>query len=330
MLPLFHMFRSWFLRIFRTRNIIIISEHKVRHMPVSGRMQCGIALATIAVMGWACFTTGTFVASHDMRKEKTLAATTPQPAQLLLSNTQDPRVAQLQQRVAQLEKDKQMFLDTVRITTNGKIDAMKEIISTTGLNPDTLSKQASKKTKVVTKDKTGANNQGGPFVPVDPDFQKKQEALIGQLNKLMNLHDVISHMPLARPIHKAQTMSGFGTRSDPFTRRTAMHTGMDFSGPSGSKIYATNAGVVTFAGYRREYGNMVDIDHGYGLSTRYGHMSSIAVARGGRVKLGQNIGMQGSTGRSTGPHLHYEVRYNDRPLNPKKFLDAAGKVQDVL
>ena len=118
----------------------------------------------------------------------------------------------------------------------------------------------------------------------------------------------------------------FGKRVDPIKRVFAKHNGMDFAGKSGEKIISPSAGRVIFAGKFSSYGNTLIIDHGYGLTTRYGHLSRINVGVGDDVKKEQVIATQGTTGRSTGPHLHYEVRYNNVPLNPKKFLQAGQEI----
>ena len=116
--------------------------------------------------------------------------------------------------------------------------------------------------------------------------------------------------------------SPFGVRTDPFLGRPAMHTGIDLRGDIGEPAHATAAGKVTIAGWDGGYGNMVEIDHGNGLATRYGHLSEIDVKVGQIVRIGQVIGKIGSTGRSTGPHLHYETRINGEPVDPQKFLRA--------
>jgi murein DD-endopeptidase MepM/ murein hydrolase activator NlpD len=121
-------------------------------------------------------------------------------------------------------------------------------------------------------------------------------------------------------------MSPFGKRVDPFNRKWSMHPGLDMAGPSGSKILATNEGIVIAASRVAGYGNMVDIEHKFGIVTRYAHLSKISVTEGDKVKKGQVIGVQGSTGRSTGDHLHYEVRIEDSPVNPVKFLKAGRYV----
>ena len=120
--------------------------------------------------------------------------------------------------------------------------------------------------------------------------------------------------------------SGFGVRFDPFTRRPAFHSGLDFAGGFMTPVMSTGPGVVSFTGVRAGYGNTIEIDHGGGLKTRYAHLAGIAVRAGQRVAVGQRIGAMGSTGRSTGPHLHYEVWVNGRPQNPDRFVKAGEYV----
>jgi murein DD-endopeptidase MepM/ murein hydrolase activator NlpD len=122
-------------------------------------------------------------------------------------------------------------------------------------------------------------------------------------------------------------MSGFGYRSDPFNHHSAMHPGLDLAGPIGTPIYATADGVVLRAGWNSGgYGNLVEIDHGRGITTRYGHMSAILVRPGDRITRGQQVGRMGSTGRSTGSHLHYEVRIDGRAVNPMPFMKSTDYV----
>ena len=130
-------------------------------------------------------------------------------------------------------------------------------------------------------------------------------------------------IPSIQPLPNATFTSAFGVRSDPFRGSAAMHAGIDLASPSGTPIYATADGVVDRAEWFGGYGNMVEIDHGKGVSTRYGHMSRIATQDGKRIKRGDLIGYVGSTGRSTGNHLHYEVRIDGRAVNPVPFLQSA-------
>ena len=131
-------------------------------------------------------------------------------------------------------------------------------------------------------------------------------------------------IPSIQPIANFTFTSAFGVRSDPFRGSAAMHAGIDLSSPSGTPIYATADGVINRAEWFGGYGNMVEIDHGKGIATRYGHMSRIVARSGDRVKRGELIGYVGSTGRSTGNHLHYEVRIDGHAVNPMPFLQSAN------
>lgn len=132
-------------------------------------------------------------------------------------------------------------------------------------------------------------------------------------------------IPSSKPVNLGISLSsGFGVRSDPFRGGAAMHSGVDIPGPVGTPIYATADGVVGRTGWVGGYGNLVELEHGQGIQTRYGHLSQIVATPGSRVKRGQLIGMMGSTGRSTGSHLHYEVRLDGRAVNPTPFLRTDG------
>ena len=120
--------------------------------------------------------------------------------------------------------------------------------------------------------------------------------------------------------------SGFGMRQDPFVRGPAMHTGLDIRADAGEPARATAAGTVTMAGWNGGYGKMVEVDHGNGLASRYGHLSQIDLYVGDKVRIGDIVGRLGSTGRSTGPHLHYETRIDGEAVDPQKFLNAGAKL----
>ena len=133
-------------------------------------------------------------------------------------------------------------------------------------------------------------------------------------------------VPSSKPVNIATFTSGYGVRSDPFRGSAAMHAGIDLAGPYGTPIYATADGIVEKAEWSGGYGNMVEIDHGKGLETRFGHLSRILVHEGQKVTRGTLIALMGSTGRSTGSHLHYEVRIDGRAVNPVPFLQSADYV----
>jgi murein DD-endopeptidase MepM/ murein hydrolase activator NlpD len=137
---------------------------------------------------------------------------------------------------------------------------------------------------------------------------------------------VLRSIPLFAPLDSFSLMSGFGARSDPFTGQAAMHYGLDLSAPLRTPVMATAPGTVVVAGWRSRYGRMVEIDHGNGLRTRYAHLYKINVRRGQKVDFREPIGLLGSSGRSTGPHVHYEVLVNGEPTDPNKFLRAGKDV----
>lgn len=157
---------------------------------------------------------------------------------------------------------------------------------------------------------------------VSAEIQKRETQLTVLENLLMNRNLQKQVMPAGRPIQSGWLSSYFGYRTDPFTGRRAFHAGLDFAGKRGSKVEAVAAGVVTWAGSRYGYGNLVEINHGNGYVTRYGHNEKVLVHVGDTVKKGQVISLMGSTGRSTGPHVHFEVIHNGRVVNPLKFVQA--------
>lgn len=173
--------------------------------------------------------------------------------------------------------------------------------------------------------------QGGPLVPVkvDPNggpFESLVYRLQTTLVEADRLRRTVEVLPLRRPLRgDADTTSGFGYRVDPFTRGMAMHTGIDFKDEHGAPVRATAAGTVSTAEWSGGYGNMVEIDHGHGLATRYAHLSALSVTEGQRVEVGTVVGRLGSTGRSTGPHLHYEMRVDGDAVDPLRWLRAGTR-----
>jgi murein DD-endopeptidase MepM/ murein hydrolase activator NlpD len=142
------------------------------------------------------------------------------------------------------------------------------------------------------------------------------------LVRLTALQKVTSSLPLASPLDQFHITSTYGKRQDPFTKAWAFHGGLDLGAPAGSQVLATAPGIIAVAGPSGPYGNMVEIDHGMGVITRYGHLKSVAVAVGDEVGFRQKVGVIGSSGRSTSRHLHYEIRVDGAPHDPGRFLDA--------
>jgi murein DD-endopeptidase MepM/ murein hydrolase activator NlpD len=173
---------------------------------------------------------------------------------------------------------------------------------------------------------------GGPFVPVKLSanagpFERQLYRLNITRAQMDRLNRTLALVPYRKPVlGEVEFTSGFGIRLDPFLGRPAMHTGLDFRASIGDPVRATANGKVVTAGWAGGYGRMVEIDHGNGLSTRYGHLSQINVKVGEHVKIGQVVGEVGSTGRSTGPHLHYETRIDGEAVDPQKFLRAGVRL----
>jgi murein DD-endopeptidase MepM/ murein hydrolase activator NlpD len=174
---------------------------------------------------------------------------------------------------------------------------------------------------------------GGPYVPAANDanaFEKQIYRINLARTSVERLNATLATVPIRKPVFGEIDMSSpFGTRMDPFVKGPAIHTGIDMRGDPGDPVRATAAGTVTVAGWNGGYGKMVEIDHGNGLTTRYGHMSAIDVTLGQKVRIGQIVGKIGSTGRSTGPHLHYETRVDGEAVNPEKYLRAGLRLGNV-
>ncbi|MBI1175611.1 MAG: peptidoglycan DD-metalloendopeptidase family protein [Sideroxydans sp.] len=184
--------------------------------------------------------------------------------------------------------------------------------------------------------------QGGPYIPAPQQQDISLDSMnqqLGSLSQLMNdrndklvaletllMQDQLSKrmFPSAAPVKHGWYSSNFGWRIDPFTGKQAMHEGVDYMVPTGTPVFASAGGIVTYADLHPQYGNMVEIDHGNGIVTRYAHASKLLVRDGQMVRRGQEIALSGSTGRSTGPHLHFEVRYKGVAQNPVRFLQKAA------
>lgn len=173
---------------------------------------------------------------------------------------------------------------------------------------------------------------GGPFLPARDDLEEASlvddaNSVLQALNRLEAARSALESAPVHRPIAgSARMSSNFGNRRDPFTGRRAFHAGIDFPSPTGTTVTAAGGGKVTFAGRKSGYGNVVEISHPDGLMTRYAHLSAIMVKKGENVAAGSTIARVGSTGRSTGPHLHFEVRRAGEPLDPTRYLSAGKRL----
>jgi murein DD-endopeptidase MepM/ murein hydrolase activator NlpD len=197
--------------------------------------------------------------------------------------------------------------ESFREVARRAVGELRRLLCSTGLNIERLFPQL------------GTNHaEGGPFVAPKSDQLSQVSP-----DKLEIIRKLLKSLPLAIPLDYYQLESRFGPRYDPFNHRLSFHTGLDLSAPYMSPVYATAPGVVTYAGYYSDYGKVVEIDHGNGIATLYAHLHRFTVAVGQTVAEHDQIGLLGSTGRSSGPHVHYEVRVNDEPQDPAKFIGLA-------
>ena len=237
------------------------------------------------------------------------------------------QVARLEDEVKQLRTRREMAQVWLKDWVLGSTEALEQLFVETGVDLEQLLQR-------VAAPEAGL---GGPLqvAAVDPAGGRPAQALPGDpmrtdIRRLATLQRLARVLPLASPLDHFNLSSGFGKRRDPFTKGWAYHAGLDLGAAPGSQILATAPGEVTQAGPTGDYGNMVEIDHGMGITTRYAHLKKVEVAVGDHVQFRQPVGVIGSTGRSTALHLHYEVRIDDVAYDPARFLDAGRLVVGIF
>jgi len=231
------------------------------------------------------------------------------------------------QRVQYTLMDQERIISAAEGYARSRAERLRLAFRLAGLNPDSYAGRG--------------GNLGGPLIEakdpralaavldVDESFAVRIQRASLNMADMRGLTSAARNLPFFRPTSAAAQSSSYGVRLDPFTRRPAFHSGLDFPGAGFTPIYATAPGVVSFTGVRSGYGNTVELDHGNGFKTRYAHLAGFNVRVGQRVTVGQRIASMGSTGRSTGPHLHYEVWVNGRAQNPNRYLKAGEYVQQA-
>ncbi len=252
-------------------------------------------------------------------ENSSLPALAPDSAKLAFSNQFEGNVRALEARLSSIHESQRDLVAGFENEADKTIDALEALIEKTGLDANKLVSRASK----------GASAAGGPLIPLPgsnamdaPEFKK----LSSRLGRLEMLRKTLFGLPLADPLDSFYVSSNYGYRRDPFTRAKAFHSGLDMVAPHGSPIRASAPGKVIFAGRNGPYGNMIELDHGNGIHSRYGHMSKITVRLGEQVGLRGLIGLVGNTGRSGTSHLHYEVWVDGQPSNPQNFMRAGENV----
>jgi murein DD-endopeptidase MepM/ murein hydrolase activator NlpD len=274
-----------FRKLFQPRDIFLHDGKQLRRIRVSAPVQVSAALAGLLLLLWSVFAA------------TQLLAAAPAPAN-------HAEIARMERQVEAMQADVQ----AIKQVTQQRYQITAREVKKLGLDPKRF---------------TGT---GGPFEAVqplksaDPNFKQ----LFTSWKKLDQLEQGTIAIPSIEPVKGTSFTSGFGVRSDPFRGRAAMHAGIDLAGPIGTPIYATADAIVGRSEWANGYGNLIELNHGRGIQTRYGHLTRSIVNAGQRVKRGDLIGYMGSTGRSTGSHLHYEVRIDGKAVNPIPFMQANG------
>ncbi|MDA1107402.1 MAG: M23 family metallopeptidase [Proteobacteria bacterium] len=230
-------------------------------------------------------------------------------------------------QVAEIKDAQFTLMAQIQERTKGNAYRLEQAIKLTGLNLNTLGGKTNAGVggPLMAASKP-ATKTGNPFADMNDMFEDSVAEMETQMSRWARLEGLFEHLPIVAPINTGQLSSRFGKRQDPFTNRWATHNGLDLSAPLNTPAYSTAPGKVTFAGRNGPYGYMVEIDHGLGLTTRHGHLNKLLVKSGEQVGLRHKIGLVGSSGRSTGPHLHYEVMFQGKPHDPARFLEAGKYV----
>ena len=231
------------------------------------------------------------------------------------------RVETLERKLASVREQGAGVFEKLSSRTEDGLERVRKTVEMTGI-------ESGKLVKRVAANYEGA--RGGPLVELADDevdaLTKQASTLSRKMERMLALQKALGHMPLSAPVESYWISSYYGKRRDPYTDEWAMHEGLDLAADAGSDVRATAPGRVVSVGTRGGYGRMVKIDHGLGLTTVYGHMRNVSVENGERVDHRAKVGELGSTGRSTGPHVHYEVRMDGQPIDPTNFLKAGKHV----
>ena len=276
-----------FRNFFKPRDFFFYDGKALRRVSVGVPVQVMGALAALLLVMWSVFAA----------------------AQLATVNPADSaQVARMAQQVEAMEAD----VAAIKQAADKRFQLTEREVRKLGIDPKRLASGS------------GYEGTGGPFEAVQPlkaaDPQYKQ--LFMSWKKLDQIEQGTIAIPSTEPVKGSAFTSGYGVRSDPFRGRAAMHAGIDLAGPIGTPIYATADAIVGRSEWANGYGNLIELNHGRGIQTRFGHLSRSLVSAGQRVKRGDLIAYMGSTGRSTGSHLHYEVRIDGKAVNPVPFMQS--------
>jgi len=311
-----------FLWILTPRELILRQRDRIYGLRLSTKTQAIFLSFMMLSMSWLIYSSLFYVKFDQIiaLKNKKISELSDN---LYLAKKDQKKLGQLKQDYA---KTMAAFLEN----TNNNLETLEKTLLTAGLDPNELVGRSIRN-----------NPSGGPFIPEISGDQNKFVLKIkpkkkGTSNKVNNnikrleaLQNIMPSIPLVSPIDYYWVSSNYGKRKDPINKRNAIHYGIDLVAQTNTTIMATAPGIITFAGVRARYGKMVEIDHGYGIKTRYGHLHKITKKKGEEVDFQEEIGKLGSSGRVTGPHVHYEILYDYKALNPAKFINAGKNVYKI-
>lgn len=338
-----------FKHIFSKKKIVIISEHNTVNINIPTYVQLVVLLFIIGASIWFPYSAGR-VAGYDVKSENEMVLienydnveyrvhqieknlnTLEQYMKALKSTGVSVKRSEVEEEGSSLNqtqhRDKLSMLEEKQYklvadfykNTESRIDVIEDVLKSVKIDYTSAAKAAGIDKHV-----------GGPYIPIDSTEEAKNyfigEEFAENFKYLFYLKKMANKLPLMSPLDKPRVTSHYGARRDPIRKTRAMHSGIDLVSDRDASVYVTAPGVVISAGRHGAYGKMVKVKHESGFETRYAHLKMVNVYAGQKVKRGDVIGIQGSTGRSTGTHLHYEIRKNGRHFNPAKFLKQAHKL----
>lgn len=341
--------KSFFSKVFADRKIVMISDEKMRSVTITGKIQALILVLIIAGVVWIPFSAGR-VAAYDNVAENEIYLSEnydnverrvelmernldvlEQYMKALYStgirfkNSDDLEKKNLD-RLSLLEYEYNAMISTFNRQTVEKISQLEGALTAVGVD---YSKLQGLRVKAV----------GGPYIAAETaSFGSEDnnrlnyldDNVAGNFKHLYYLQKVADELPLMSPIASPRITSSYGLRRDPYKKRASMHSGVDMAGVRNTSVHNTAPGIVVMAKRNGAYGLMVEVEHSNNIKTRYGHLKTISVAVGEKVARGDVLGIQGSTGRSTGDHLHYEIRLNGKAINPMKFIKEAKNMRFAI
>lgn len=255
----------------------------------------------------------------DRRQRSGSAGAGSKASAMLVDHSGRPDLTAVGRSLVAIDMAQTRAVETIAAAATERVEKAEALIGDLGIRVDLPAAPAE------------AADVGGPYVPMSVmGLAQALDQAESAFDRLDGLRHAVARLPLGEPLPGADITSGFGSRRDPFLSTFAFHTGVDFRSPTGTDVRPTAPGVVVSAGWAGGYGNMVEIDHGNGLATRYGHLSRIIAKVGDKVSTDSVIGEVGSTGRSTGPHLHYETRVKGTAVNPMLYISTGDKLTALL